>query len=77
MIGGRNKDGFVAEVDVFNLRYNIWETDWKGLDQGEFETADGRQQTAGGMAIIVQGGGNDCKAISNARIDQILQAHGF
>ena len=32
IIGGRNREGFVSEVDVFNLRYNVWETDWKGLD---------------------------------------------
>jgi len=37
IIGGRDADGFVAEVDVFNLRTNTWETDWKGLDEGELE----------------------------------------
>jgi len=75
IIGGRNRDGFVPEVDVFNLRYNQWETDWKGLDQGELETADGRQQTAGGTIINVQG--SDCKAISNATINQTLNQTGF
>jgi len=76
IIGGRNKDGFVAEVDVFNLRYNIWETDWKGLDQGELEDIPA-SLGGSGATIVIGGGGNDCKAISNARIDQIMQAHGF
>ena len=62
IIGGRNREGFVAEVDVLNLSSNRWETDWKGLDQGELETADGRQQTAG-TTIIVQGGGDGIKSI--------------
>ena len=54
IIGGRNSNGFVPEVDVFNLRYNQWETDWKGLDQGELETASERT-AGGGTTIIVQG----------------------
>ena len=76
IIGGRNKDGFVAEVDVLNLRYNEWETDWKGLDQGELE--DIPASLGGSGAIInIQNVGSDCKAISNTTIDNILQANGF
>ena len=64
IIGGRNREGFVAEVDVFNLRHNEWETEengytpWKRLDQGELEnyTATG---SGGGATIIVAGGGGD------------------
>jgi hypothetical protein len=58
ILGGRNKDGFVAEVDVFNLRYNTWEEDWKGLDQGELEnyTVTG---SGSGTTIIIQGGFGD------------------
>ena len=63
IIGGRNREGFVAEVDVFNLKHNEWETEengyksWKGLDQGELEnyTPSG----GGGTTIIIQGGGGD------------------
>ena len=58
IIGGRNRDGFVPEVDVFNLRYNRWETDWKGLDQGELETYTALG-SGSGTTIIVQGGGGD------------------
>jgi len=76
IIGGRNREGFVSEVDVFNLRHNVWETDWKGLDQGELETVDSRRLTAGGTTIIVQGGA-DCKAISATTIDKILDTYGF
>ena len=57
IIGGRNKDGFVPEVDVFNLRYNEWETDWKGLDSGELETIPA-SLGGNGATIVVQGGGN-------------------
>jgi hypothetical protein len=59
IIGGRNREGFVAEVDVFNLRYNDWETDWKGLDQGELETIPASLGGGGGMTIIVQNGGGN------------------
>jgi hypothetical protein len=54
IIGGRNKDGFVAEVDVFNLRYNDWETDWKGLDEGELETIP-PSLGGGGVTINITG----------------------
>ena len=76
IIGGRNTDGFVPEMDVFNLRYNRWEPDWKGLDQGEQETIP-TSLGGSGATIVIGGGGSDCKAISNAKIDQILQANGF
>jgi hypothetical protein len=57
IIGGRDREGFVPEVDVFNLNTHQWETDWKGLDQGELEeyTAPG---STGGTTIIVVGGGS-------------------
>jgi hypothetical protein len=76
IIGGRNKDGLVAEVDVFNLKYNIWETDWKGLDQGELEDIPA-SLGGSGITIIQGGGGTTINAISNDKIDQILTAHGF
>ena len=62
IIGGRNREGFVPEVDVFNLRYDDWETDWKGLDQGELEdfTPSGG---SGGTTIIMQGGGDSVQSV--------------
>jgi hypothetical protein len=69
IIGGRNREGFVPEVDVFNLRYDDWETDWKGLDQGELEdfTPSGG---SGGTTIIMQGGDGvqSVKAGDNVKI---------
>jgi hypothetical protein len=56
IIGGRNRDGFVPEVDVFNLRYNDWETDWKGLDEGELENIP-PSLGGGGVTINITGGG--------------------
>jgi len=47
------REGLVAEIDVFNLRDNVWETDWKGLDQGELEIPPGM---SGGTTIVIQGG---------------------
>ena len=61
IIGGRNRDGFVAEVDVFNLRTNSWETDWKGLDQGELETYTPSGTGGGGTTIVIQGGQKGAK----------------
>ena len=58
IIGGRNKDGFVPEIDVFNLRYNQWETDWKGLDQGELENIPPSLGGNGATIIINSGGGS-------------------
>jgi hypothetical protein len=59
IIGGRNREGFVAEVDVFNLRYNDWETDWPGLDEGELETVPASMGGSGATIIINnQGGGS-------------------
>ena len=72
IIGGRNQHGLVPEVDVFNLRYNEWELDWKGLDQGELE--DIPPSLGGGGTIII---GGDCKAIDMATINQILAQSGF
>ena len=76
IIGGRNKDGFVSAVDVFNLRYNRWETDWKGLNEGELEdyTASG---TGGVTTIIVQGGGSSYPIVSAATLRQMLEQAGF
>jgi len=62
IIGGRDRDGFVPEVDVFNLRYNDWETDWKGLDQGELENYTPTGGT-GGTTIIIQNGGDGVQSI--------------
>ena len=75
IIGGRNREGFVAAVDVFNLRTNKWETDWKGLDEGELEefTPSGG---SGGTTIIVNGG-SSVNAISAATVRQILEEAGF
>jgi hypothetical protein len=55
IIGGRNRDGFVPEVNVFNLRYNCWETDWKGLDQGELENVPASLGGGGGVTINITG----------------------
>jgi len=55
IIGGRNRDGFVAEVDVFNLSTDTWETDWPGLDDGELEAIP-PSMGGGGATIIIQGG---------------------
>jgi hypothetical protein len=59
IIGGRNRHGFVPEVDVFNLTYNDWETDWKGLDEGELEMIPPSMGGGSGTTIIInQGGGS-------------------
>ena len=63
IIGGRNREGFVAEVDVFNLRTNQWETDWKGLDQGELEDFTPSGGNGGGPTIIIQGGGDGVQSV--------------
>jgi len=68
ILGGRNRDGFVPEVDVFNLRHNTWETDWKGLLDGELETLPPSMGGSGGTTIIIQGGGANVRAIPNATI---------
>jgi len=59
IIGGRNREGFVPEVDVFNLRYNEWETDWKGLLDGELEN----YTPEGGGTIIIGGGGDGVQSV--------------
>ena len=76
IIGGRNRDGFVAAVDVFNLRTNTWETDWKGLDEGELENVP--PSIGGGNTIIIQGGGGaNVRYISMPEIDRILTENGM
>ena len=86
IIGGRNREGLVPEIDVFNLRYNEWETEengykpWKGLDEGELETytpADG-----GGTVIIQNGGGKTIIAgegimITESGNNLIIEATGL
>jgi len=86
IIGGRNREGLVPEVDVFNLRYNEWETEengykpWKGLDEGELETytpADG-----GGTVVIQNGGGKTIIAgegitITESGNNLIIEATGL
>jgi hypothetical protein len=56
IIGGRNADGLVPEVDVFRLTDNTWETDWKGLDQGELEEIPASLGGGGGITINITGG---------------------
>ena len=57
IIGGRNREGLVPEVDVINLRYNEWETDWKGLNEGELESYTPAGGGQGGGTVIIQNGG--------------------
>jgi hypothetical protein len=67
MIGGRNREGFVPEVDVFNLKYNRWETDWNGLDQGELENIPVSLGGGNGTTIIIQGGGSGNDGVQSVR----------
>ncbi|MDR0327921.1 MAG: hypothetical protein LBI05_06460 [Planctomycetaceae bacterium] len=76
VIGGRDAQGLVPETDVFNLRYNEWETDWRGLDEGELETYTPPGGVGGGTTIVINGGTN-YRPIGNDKIDQIMQRHGF
>jgi hypothetical protein len=57
IIGGRDRDGFVPEVDVFNLQTNQWETDWPGLNDGELENIPASIGGGNGTTIVI-GGGN-------------------
>ena len=79
IIGGRDQYGLVSEVDVLNLRYNCWETDWKGLDQGELETIPALLGGGGNTIIIGGGGGSscDCKPMRNTTVDQVMAQTGF
>jgi hypothetical protein len=74
IIGGRNKDGLVPEVDVFNLSTGEWETDWKGLNEGELE--DAPVSSGGGSTIIINGGG-DPKAMTDAEVNEMLKKVGM
>jgi hypothetical protein len=57
IIGGRGAGGeLVPETDVFNLRYNVWETDWKGLDEGELETYTPPGGVGAGTTIVINTG---------------------
>ena len=84
IIGGRNKDGFVAEVDVFNLKTNEWETDWKGLDQGELEDIPASLGESG-ATIVIGGGGDGVQSVkageginvSGDRKNPVVAATGF
>jgi hypothetical protein len=81
IIGGRNQDGFVPEVDVFNLRYNCWETDWKGLDQGELETIPPSLGGGGGITINIGSDGiqsvraGDNVTIGGTRKNPVINAY--
>jgi len=44
---------------VFNLKYNVWETDWKGLDQGELENIPPSMGGGSNTTIIIQQGGSN------------------
>jgi len=61
IIGGRDKDGLVAEVDVFNLTLNQWEPDWAGLDSGELEDIPPTLGGSGGGIVI--GGGDGVQSV--------------
>jgi hypothetical protein len=80
IIGGRNQEGFVPEVDVFNLRYNEWEMDWKGLDQGELETIPASLGDGSGTMIIIQqvngGGGNSNNGVQSVKAGQGILVSG-
>ena len=56
IIGGRDENGLVPEVDVFNLQTFKWETDWKGLDEGELENIPPSISGGGGVTINITGG---------------------
>ncbi|MCL2710269.1 MAG: kelch motif-containing protein [Planctomycetaceae bacterium] len=86
IIGGRDKDGFVAEVDVLNLKTKKWETDWAGLDSGELEDIPASLGGSGTTIIIGGGGGGDgvqsVKAggginVSGERKNPVVAATGF
>jgi len=74
IIGGRNREGFVAAVDVLNLSSNDWETDWKGLLDGELETVP---PSMGGGGTTIIGGSCNCRPISSAVMRQMLEENGF
>jgi hypothetical protein len=75
IIGGRNRDGFISEVDVFNLKYNQWETDWKGLLDGELETYN-PSGSGGGTTIIINGGGNSSSGVQSIKAGQGINITG-
>ena len=75
-IGGcKQKGEFVPEVDVLNLRYYQWETDWKGLDQGELETIPASLAVGGGT-IIIQGGGSSSSGIQSVKAGDGIKITG-
>jgi hypothetical protein len=63
IIGGRNQGGFVPDVDVFNLSTNKWETDWKGLDDGELENYTPTGGSGGGGITIINQGGDGVQSV--------------
>jgi hypothetical protein len=82
IIGGRNREGFVPEVDVFNLEKNEWETEengykpWKGLDQGELESISPSLGGSGGTTIIIQGGGGNSSGVQSVRAGVGIEVTG-